>query len=72
MSLDIPERQILVHYPDDGIPHHHRILLVKLDGSRWIWSTPDFSVRAIDVADRAVVPGLLPLARNAPFPQGLN
>ncbi|CAK0799541.1 unnamed protein product, partial [Prorocentrum cordatum] len=39
---------------------------------RWIWSAPDFSVRAIDITDRNVVLGLLPLARNAPFPQGPN
>eukprot|EP00959_Pyramimonas_sp_CCMP1952_P401207 8406969-Pyramimonas_sp.AAC.1 len=65
MSLDIPKRQILVHYPDDAIPHHHRVVLVKLEGARWIWSAPDFSVRAGDLSDRAAVVSMIPLQRDS-------
>jgi hypothetical protein len=49
-TLDVPERQIMVHYPDDNIVWHSRLLLLKLDGGRWIWATPDFSIQVHDVS----------------------
>ena len=39
MSLDIPERQLLARYEDDGVPWHHRALFHRLSGATWVWAT---------------------------------
>ena len=71
MSLGIPERQILAHCPADAITRRRRALMRQLEGSRRIWPTPDSSARAVDLADRNAVAGVIPLQRNAPFPPRL-
>lgn len=50
-SLDIPDPQILLHFPNDanGITEHHRILLCKLGPGRWIASSPDFELETLDL-----------------------
>lgn len=63
-SLDIPDPQILLVFPDDanGVTHHHRILLHKLGPGRWIGVTPDHDLETLDLTNRAhVVLGSVPV-----------
>ena len=64
MSLDIPERQLLVYYEDDPIPWHHRVLLIKITGSTYTWGTPDLEVQVQDVSQLFI----RPIARNSAYP----
>ena len=66
LTLDIPEKQVLVYYDGDAVPYHHRILLIQVEGGNWIWATPDLDVQIADVAE------LIPKAlnRDSPFPDG--
>lgn len=64
MSLDVPERQILVYYPNDAVPWHHRLLFFRVAGSTWVWSTPDFSIQVDSLQDRRI----RALPRNSPLP----
>ena len=64
MSLDVGDQQILVHYPNNAHPWHHRVLLVDLGGAKWIWSTPD---RAVQVGDLSAVT-FKTVGRNSDFP----
>ena len=45
-SLNISEPQVLVHFPNDqhGFVYHHRILLHKIGGGRWVTLTPDLDL----------------------------
>eukprot|EP00959_Pyramimonas_sp_CCMP1952_P140266 2934936-Pyramimonas_sp.AAC.1 len=45
-TLDIPEPQVLVHYPNDegGMFWHHRILVKKITAGVWIAITPDLEL----------------------------
>ena len=66
-TADIPERQILLRLRDDDddpAGYEHHILLVKLDGSKWI--ALDSELR-VDRYDLAVEPEIIPLARAAMF-----
>ena len=40
-TFDIPETQILVHYPADPYPWHGRILVERTEGAVWIGYSPD-------------------------------
>ena len=65
-TLDIPEPQVLVHYPADagGLTWHHRILVKKVTAGVWIAVTPDLElVRHNLLEHRHIV-----LDRNAMFP----
>ena len=64
MSLDIDEPQILINYPDDAFPWHHRVLLRRLRDAVWLVATPDGNVEATDLA----VQPLVALGRAAPVP----
>jgi hypothetical protein len=66
-SLDIPERQVLIYYDGDAIPWHHRILMERIEGGRWIVVTPTFDIQ---IADLAVADDVRPLERNALIPAG--
>ena len=46
VSLDIPEVQVVVNYPLDpgGFYWHHRVLLHRISGSRWLTLTPDHDI----------------------------
>ena len=44
MSLDIDEPQVLINYPDDAFPWHHRVLLRRLRDAVWLVATPDGNV----------------------------
>jgi hypothetical protein len=63
-TLDLEQKQLLVHYPNDDYPWHHRLLLIPLGGSSWIWATPDLEVERVDVDKFRVVV----LARASAFP----
>ena len=65
-SLDIPERQVLILFIGDAIPWHHRILMVRISGSRWIVITPTFD---IEVTDLAEVDDVRPVERNSAMPE---
>ena len=64
MSLDVGVPQIIVNYPDNRLPWHHRILLVDLGGGKWIWATPDRSVQVGDLTTLS----FKTVVRNADFP----
>ena len=40
-SFDIPETQVLLHFPADAFPWHGRILVEQLDGANWLGVSPD-------------------------------
>ena len=53
-SLNIPEPQILLHFPEDagGYFHHHRILMHRVSGSQWVLLTPDLELEVADLSAR--------------------
>ena len=65
-SLDIPEPQVLVHYPEDenGVVWHARILAKKIGGGRWIAITPTLELQHHDLSEQHHIV----LDRNARFP----
>ena len=68
-TLNIPEVQILVHYPLDGggFFWHHRILLHRIEGGTWLTLTPDHHIQRQDL--NAI--GHRILERAAPFPEDI-
>jgi hypothetical protein len=57
LALDIAEAQVAIEFADDpNYSWHHRILLAKLDGGRWIVLTPDGDVEVADLSAHRVVP----------------
>ena len=66
MTLDVPEVQVLVHYPGDaaGLDWHHRVLLHRVDAGDWITLTPDLEFQRHNLATH---PHRI-LDRRAPFP----
>jgi hypothetical protein len=63
--LDVAERQVLINYVNDAVPWHLRVLNIKLDGTRWIWTTPDLACQVGDVANFRI----RPIARNVEIPR---
>ena len=66
LSLDVPEVQIVAHYPNDpgGFHWHHRVLLHRIDGGVWLTLTPDHEIQRHDlntIRHRIV-------ERSSPFP----
>eukprot|EP00971_Amphidinium_carterae_P238869 4741755-Amphidinium_carterae.2 len=45
MSLDVPDRQVLIYYDQNYIPWHHRVLLCRVAGSQWVVCAPDLEVQ---------------------------
>ena len=65
-SLDIPERQILLYFEGDlATPWHHRILMERIGGSRWIVVTPTFDIEVVDLTEAE---DLRPVDRDALLP----
>ena len=65
MSLDVPEPQILIAYPEDpAFTWHHRVLLRRLTGATWVVLTPDEEVQVEDLSHHSVIA----MARNSPVP----
>lgn len=50
VSLDVPEPQILLHFP--GLTDHHRLLLIRLGPGRWVASSPDHELEVLDLTGR--------------------
>ena len=48
-SLDIGYKQVLVHFPGDPFPWHHRVLLERGEAGKWVCCTPDYDVQLIDL-----------------------
>ena len=65
-TLNISEPQVLVHFPNDGhgFYYHHRILLHKVSGGRWVTLTPDLDQEIHDLNNQRHVV----LGRNSLFP----
>ena len=66
LTLDIPEIQIVVHYPGDpgGFDWHHRVLLHRIEGGRWITLTPGLELQRHDLTAQ----NHRVLDRAAPYP----
>ena len=68
-SLDTVLAQVVVDYFDDpNFQWHHRVLLVQLEGPRWIVVTPDGSVQVLDLSEHRVIP----VRRHAAFPDSVR
>eukprot|EP00438_Fugacium_kawagutii_P000317 Skav210718 [mRNA] locus=scaffold849:20772:21968:+ [translate_table: standard] len=69
VTLDIPEVQILVHYPGDGdgLDWHHRILLHRIQAGTWLTLTPDHELQRHDL--NAI--GHRVLGRKVAFPEDI-
>ena len=68
LTLDVPERQILVDFFDDpnGFRWHMRLLVLATPNpGQWIAATPDLSIQFLDVTAHRVIP----LTRAAEFPR---
>ena len=64
-TLDLPERQVLVNFPDDvDYQWHHLLLLLRGGAGKWFVGDPYGQVRLLDPTAMLVVP----LDRDAPFP----
>jgi hypothetical protein len=63
-TLDVPETQVLVGYPQDPIPYHHRLLISHIAEARWVLCTPTGNVFEDDLAGEDVVP----LTQSSQFP----
>ena len=64
LVLVAPERQILVNFPNDQFIWHGRILLHRINGSRWIVGTPTLSAEQADLGAEQFIP----LVAGAPYP----
>eukprot|EP00972_Heterocapsa_arctica_P052964 7798519-Heterocapsa_arctica.AAC.1 len=67
MTLDIVEPQVIVEYPEDenGFFWHHRVLMKRVNGPRWIAMMPDEALVNLDLdAIRHIV-----VDRAAEFPR---
>ena len=69
LTLDVPEVQVLVHYPGDanGLFWHHRVLLHRVAGGQWITLTPDHDLQRHDLG----VQVHRILDRHSPFPEDI-
>ena len=65
-TLNIPEPQVLVHFPGDpnGLNYHHRVLLHKISPGKWVTLTPDLDLEIHDLNVRRHVV----LGRHSGFP----
>ncbi len=65
LTLDIPEAQVAVEFPNDPqVRFHHRVLLVDLGQGKHVAVTPDEEVESLDLNSHRIVS----LLRSAPFP----
>ena len=65
-TLILQDPQVLLHFADDaaGLVWHHRILLHKIGGGKWVVLTPDLELQVEDMGARRHIV----LGRHAPFP----
>ena len=64
LTLDIAERQLMVGYRADQFIFHQRICWIRIDGGRWIVTSPTLDTYEEDFTGQEV----LPLARAGGFP----
>ena len=69
LTLDLPDPQIIVNFPDDanGLFWHHRLLIHKVGGGRWVALTPDMEQEDINLGDMQYI--VLERRREFPAPQ---
>ena len=68
-TLDCPEVQVLVNYPNDaaGFFWHHQILLHRVVGAKWLALCPDHEIQLHNLSlEKHKI-----LDRRAPFPTDL-
>eukprot|EP00435_Cladocopium_sp_Y103_P014337 s2772_g3.t1 len=68
-TLNVSDPQVLFHYPGDpnGLNYHHRLLVHKIGGGRWVCLSPDLELAVEDLNQRRHIV----LGRNAEFPAHL-
>ena len=66
-TLDVPEMQVLVHFPTAVLPWHHRLLLQRIGGGHWVCAAPD---PELSVHDFSTVRHTV-LERNSMFPSNI-
>ena len=64
MSLDLPERQVLVGMQDENEGYWLHLLMVRLDQARWVTVDPMLDIAVDDLSGEE----LIPIARRSPFP----
>ena len=66
-TLDIPEPQVIIEYEEDedGFYWHHRVLLKRISGPKWVALTPDQDLETVDLSEMHHIV----LERNADFPR---
>ena len=67
ITADVADPQVIVEFPDDddGFYWHHRILVKRISGPKWVGLTPDFDMEVIDLSTTAHKV----LDRLGPFPR---
>ena len=70
-ALVVPERQVLLEFPDDPTYSlHHRVLFVRVQDALWVVGTPDYEVGVRDLGTHPE--RVTPLVRGAPWPRGVD
>ena len=64
LTLDIPERQVLLRMDDTPQRYWHHLLMMRVSGSQWITCDPDGTVIVEDLGPEEIVP----LTRASVFP----
>ena len=64
LTLDIPERQVLIRMDDEAQDYWHHILVIRVAEARWVTCDPELHVAIDDLSGEEVIP----LARAAAFP----
>lgn len=64
-ALDIGERKVLVYFMDDRVPWHHRLLMGRINGGRWLVVTPTME---LEVSDLDQSEDMVPIERGALMP----
>eukprot|EP00971_Amphidinium_carterae_P184976 3672855-Amphidinium_carterae.1 len=65
LSLDTRLGQVLVDFFEDAnFSWHHRLLLCRIEGAKWIAASPDLDIEVLDLSAHRV----LTVERHSPFP----
>ena len=50
VGLNVPGYdEVLVHFPDDDLQYHARLLLVRVRGATWMAASPDLEIQPLDL-----------------------
>ena len=72
MSLNIPEKQVLLEFPPDvdGVRYHHRVLFFGIREGSWVLASPEGRVGVRDLSAHGG--SVIALAKGAALPRGLG